>query len=66
MDLRGSSSLYSSGSRVSAIPPAPSSWKMAVERVNWEAGAKAEAEATRAAMTASLYCVVVEENCKFV
>ena len=56
MDLRGSSSSLASGLRVSAIPPAPMCWPMAVDRVIWVEGAKAEAEATRAAMTASLYC----------
>ncbi len=43
---------------MSAIPPLPSSWWIAVERMIWVEGAKAEAEATRAAMTASLYCNV--------
>ena len=38
------------------MPPLPFSWKIAVERVIWVEGANAEAEATRAAMTASLYC----------
>jgi hypothetical protein len=31
---------------------------MAVDRVIWVEGAKAEAEATRAAMTASLYILI--------
>ena len=56
MDLRGSSSSFASGLRVSAIPPDPMCCPMAVDRVIWVEGAKAEAEATRAAITASLYC----------
>ena len=56
MDLRGSSSSKASGSRVSAIPPAPMCCPMAVDRVTWAEGAKAAAEPTRAAITASLYC----------
>jgi len=59
MDLRGSSSTFVSGLRVSAIPPAPisgPSLKRTVLREKAGAGAKAEALATRAAMMASLYC----------
>ena len=34
MDLRGSSSSLGAGSRVSAIPPAPMCWPIAVDRVH--------------------------------
>mgnify|MGYP006911172632 CR=1 FL=1 len=62
MDLRGSSSSIASGSRVSAIPPDPMCCPMAVlDRVKG-AGANAEAEATRAATIASLYCVCISER----
>ena len=60
MDLRGSSSSLGSGSRVSAIPPAPSCpgafMERAVERVKEVEGAKAEAPATRVKATRALDC----------
>lgn len=60
MDLRGSSWTEASGSRVSNIPPDPffgSSLKTEVDgRATIGAGAKAEAEATRAVRTMSLFC----------
>ena len=58
MDLRGSSSSLVSGSRVSAIPPDPMCWEMAVLVRTGEAGVKAAAEPKRAAMIASLYCMI--------
>ena len=62
MDLRGSSSSLVSGSRVSAIPPDPMCWEMAVLVRTGEAGVKAAAEPKRAAMIASLYCVDLSDK----
>mmetsp|Transcript_9508 Transcript_9508/g.28344 ORF Transcript_9508/g.28344 Transcript_9508/m.28344 type:complete len:204 (-) Transcript_9508:57-668(-) len=61
MDLRGSSSSNASGSRVSAIPPAPKlgPLKSAVERAGFWAGAKAEAPPTRAARRAILLMDII-------
>jgi len=64
MDLRGSSSSLVSTSRVSAIPPDPMCWEMAVLVRTGEAGVKAAAEPKRAAMIASLYCVCFENVIK--